>query len=65
MMYPLLKHWQSSSPLTSDAERELQRFPSLFRQILYNRGFSTEQTAMRFIAAQMPEGSEPKNLTGS
>jgi single-stranded-DNA-specific exonuclease len=63
-MYPLSKNWQTASPITPEAEQELHRFPDLFRQILFNRGYATEPTALRYIAAQMPDGSEPENLSG-
>jgi single-stranded-DNA-specific exonuclease len=64
MMNPLSKKWHTASPITPEAERELHPFPKILRQIIYNRGFATELDAVRYITAQMPEGSEPENLRG-
>lgn len=63
-MNALTKNWHTASPISPEAEQELTKFPKIFRQILYNRGFATEPDAIRYIEAQMPEGSEPENLNG-
>jgi single-stranded-DNA-specific exonuclease len=64
MSYPLSKHWHTASPITAEAERTLNQFPKILRQILYNRGFTTKQDAISFLEAQVPTGCEPENLNG-
>ncbi len=45
----MLKHWQITAPLTPQAERELAAFPFPLRQLLFNRGYSTEAAARAFL----------------
>lgn len=63
-MNTLHKTWQIASSITHDADRELQRFPKIMRQLLFNRGYATEQSAVSYIQAQTPEGTDSNNLLG-
>jgi single-stranded-DNA-specific exonuclease len=58
------KKWQIAPVLTPEAENSLAQFEQPLRQILFNRGYSTENTALNYLAAAPPPGSEPNNLIG-
>jgi single-stranded-DNA-specific exonuclease len=58
------KRWQIAPVLTPDAEKSLSNFPQPLRQILFNRGYSTQTSAVNFLAASSPPDSEPNNLLG-
>lgn len=63
-MPPLSKRWQVATRITPAAEQALSRFPDFLRQVLFNRGYATEEAAIRYLSAQPPPGSEPENLLG-
>jgi single-stranded-DNA-specific exonuclease len=58
------KQWQIAPALTPEAEKSLIDFQQPLRQILFNRGYSTQTSALNFLAASPPPGSEPLNLHG-
>ena len=58
------KRWQVAPPIPSDIERQLQSYPPLLRQILYNRGYDTLDSARQFLETKPPEGVAPLNLKG-
>lgn len=58
------KIWEQSPQITPDAEDALQGYPAILRQILFNRGFATHESAQKFLEAQKPEGTSPENLAG-
>jgi len=64
MITPLEKQWEVAAPISPDIDRGLQNFPPVLRQILFNRGYTTPETARQFLEAQPPEGTEPGNLSG-
>ncbi len=59
-----LKQWQVAPVLTPEADKSLIDFQQPLRQILFNRGYSTPESALNFLAASPPPGSEPLNLNG-
>lgn len=61
-MLPIEKRWQIAAPISTEAALQLQPYPPLLRQILYNRGYSTYEAARQFLAAQNPEENSPFNL---
>ena len=63
-MLPPKKRWIISPRLPSEVDRTLSEYPTLLRQILFNRGYSTPETARRYLDAMIPPGTEPDNLTG-
>jgi single-stranded-DNA-specific exonuclease len=63
-MLPLSKHWKVAGKCPPAAQVELQAFPELLRQILYNRGYATFDAANRFLKAETPPGTEPENMLG-
>jgi single-stranded-DNA-specific exonuclease len=63
-MSHLEKHWIVAPTLSKEAEQSLVGFPPVLRQILYNRGFTSQDTAQNYLEALPPSGSEPGNLLG-
>src|SRR4030042_1257428 len=61
---PPEKKWGVFDSLTPEADRELQAYPQVLRQILYNRGYTTLAAANEFLAAQPPSGTQPENMLG-
>jgi len=61
---PPEKRWEVYPIITAEAERELREYPPVLRQILFNRGYTTQASAQEFIAAQPPAGTEPENMLG-
>ena len=63
-MSPSDKHWIIAPLLSAEAEQNLIGFPPILRQILYNRGFTSQEAARIFLEALPPPGSEPDGLLG-
>ncbi|MEN6392527.1 MAG: DHH family phosphoesterase, partial [Anaerolineaceae bacterium] len=63
-MSPLSKRWIIANRIPPHGEKELENYIPVFRQILYNRGFHTEQSAQKFLDANQPEGTEPNRMLG-
>jgi single-stranded-DNA-specific exonuclease len=51
-------------PITPEADRALRQFSPIMRQLLYNRGYETAETAKQYMDAQLPAGSDPMNMLG-
>ena len=58
-MLPIQKRWHVAPPITPEAEQELTDYPPYLRQILYNRGYTTSDSAQRFLDVQTPEEASP------
>jgi single-stranded-DNA-specific exonuclease len=56
--------WQVAPRISEEANRELAEYPQTFRQILYNRGYSTQEEAQEYLNARPPEGTNPFNMLG-
>jgi single-stranded-DNA-specific exonuclease len=63
-MPPLNKRWRNHSSITEEANRLLIDYPPVLRQILFNRGFTSSETAQRFLEATEPPGTDPFQLLG-
>lgn len=63
MIQPPQKRWLIADRLPEHAERALQQYHPILRQVLYNRGVSTAAAAQQYILAAPPEGCEPDNLS--
>jgi len=61
---PTSKQWQISAPISPEADQALHGYPPILRQILFNRGYGTHETAREFLEARQPQGSAPTNLLG-
>jgi single-stranded-DNA-specific exonuclease len=58
------KHWLVQSPLTDAADQELKDYPPIIRQILFNRGYGTAESARRYLRAEPGSDTSPWKLTG-
>jgi single-stranded-DNA-specific exonuclease len=58
------KKWQIAPVLTPEAEKSLSNFQQPLRQILFNRGYSTQTSALNYLSAAQPPHTEPLNLHG-
>lgn len=58
------KQWQIAAKLTPEAEESLKDFPQPLRQILFNRGYADQKTALNFLSASPPENADPENILG-
>jgi single-stranded-DNA-specific exonuclease len=62
---PLTKRWHIAKPIPPQAGEEMEIYPPVIRQIIYNRGYKTLEAARRYIEAQPPEGCDPLELRGA
>ena len=58
------KHWLVASPLTPAADQELGKYPPIIRQVLFNRGYLTEEAASHYLRAEPTFDTSPWQLTG-
>ena len=63
-MSSLEKRWQIAANITPEAEKNLDSFPPLVRQLLFNRGYATQEEATDFLSAVVPEGNDAFNMLG-
>jgi single-stranded-DNA-specific exonuclease len=61
-MKAVTKNWEVAQPLPDQAVQELNGYPPILRQILYNRGYRTHEEARIFLEAQPPPGSNPNGI---
>ena len=53
------KRWLISAPLTAAADAQLEKFPPILRQILFNRGYASDAEARVFLRAQAGFDTSP------
>ena len=53
------KHWLISAPVTPSADGQLEKFPPILRQILFNRGYATDADARAFLRAEVNFDTSP------
>jgi single-stranded-DNA-specific exonuclease len=58
------RRWQICPPIPAYAEEVLNKYHPVLRQILYNRGYVTSESAQRYLEARPPEGTDPFGLLG-
>jgi len=58
------KRWQIQSTLTPAADRALEKFPPVLRQLLFNRGYATDADARAFLKAAPAHSMSPWGLKG-
>lgn len=51
--------WLLQAPISEAASQELQKFPPVLRQALFNRGVATAEQANRFLRAEAPFDTSP------
>lgn len=57
-------HWEIAPQIPPEIDKNLGNYSPILRQILNNRGYTSPETARRFIDALPPTGSEPTALLG-
>lgn len=60
----LKKRWSVATAIPAHIETSLEKFPPILRQILFNRGYETYESARAFLEAHQPEGTEPHAMLG-
>ena len=60
----LTKRWIIAEPIPSNIEKALGGFHPIMRQLLYNRGYTSQDDAIRYVQAQTPIGTGAYNLLG-
>jgi single-stranded-DNA-specific exonuclease len=60
----LSRNWQINTPITREAEEKLKSFPPIFRQLLFNRGYATDESARSFLKALVQFDTSPWQLKG-
>ena len=58
------KRWVIQSPITPQADDTLTKFPYVLKQILFNRGYSTDAEARTFLKAESSSNTDPFQLIG-
>jgi single-stranded-DNA-specific exonuclease len=58
------KRWMVAPPITLQADEALAKFPSILRQILFNRGLATDAEARAFLKAEPNANTDPSQLIG-
>jgi single-stranded-DNA-specific exonuclease len=61
---PHPKRWNISAPITPAADVQLEKFPPILRQILFNRGYATDAEARAFLRAEAPFDTSPWQMKG-
>jgi single-stranded-DNA-specific exonuclease len=61
-MHPTQKNWRVHPEITPEANQALENFDPIFRQILFNRGYATEDKASRFLLAIPDYDTDPFQL---
>lgn len=58
------KRWIVQPHITPQADEALTKFPYILKQILFNRGYSTDAEARSFLKAEPGTDTDPFQLTG-
>jgi single-stranded-DNA-specific exonuclease len=58
------KRWQIAPIITPQAHESLVKFPSILRQVLFNRGYATDAKARAFLKAETDSDTDPFQMTG-
>ncbi len=64
MLLPAKKRWLVAKTIPSEIQARLVGFSPVLQQILFNRGYTSFETATQFLRAAVPPGCEPGNLLG-
>ena len=58
------KRWVIQPQITPQAEKALEKFPTILKQILFNRGYGTDAEARAFLKAEPNSNTDPFQLIG-
>ena len=56
--------WQIQPPLGTEADKALEKFPLVLRQLLFNRGYATDAAARAFLKATPAHDMSPWKIKG-
>jgi single-stranded-DNA-specific exonuclease len=57
------KHWNISPRITPEADSALAAFPTLLRQVLFNRGFADDPSARAYLRGEPNNNTDPFQMT--
>jgi len=57
-----IKRWQIDTRITPEADEALKAFSPVIRQLLFNRGYASDETARLFLKATSPFNTSPWQL---
>lgn len=57
------KRWQFAARITPEAEKALEGYPPILRQILFNRGYASHAEARTFLQGKVPFDTDPFQLS--
>ncbi|MFC2028615.1 single-stranded-DNA-specific exonuclease RecJ [Chloroflexota bacterium] len=60
----LPRKWQIENHITNEANEALKEFPPIFRQLLFNRGYASDDAARDFLKAKVNFDTSPWLLSG-
>jgi len=63
-MSPESKRWRVRPLISPKADQELRNYSPIMRQLLFNRGHQTQETARQYLEAQLPTEIKTKKLLG-
>lgn len=63
-MASVSKRWQVAPAVTAEMVSELGDYSPIFRQVLYNRGYITHDSAQRYLHAEPPQQTDSQELLG-
>ncbi|GAB4524474.1 MAG: single-stranded-DNA-specific exonuclease RecJ [Anaerolineales bacterium] len=58
------KRWEIQPPLPPEVSLDLEEAAPILRQLLYNRGYATPETAGAYLRAAPPADTHPLNMLG-
>ena len=58
------KRWVVAPPVTPQADEALAKFPSILKQIVFNRGFASDAEARAFLKAEPSSNTDPFQMIG-
>ncbi len=58
------KRWQIAPVLTPQADEALVKFPTILRQVLFNRGYASDAKARAYLKAETDFNTDPFQMTG-
>jgi len=57
------KRWLIPLPITPEADKALEKFPPILRQILFNRGYASDAEARAFLKAEPDFDTDPFRMS--
>jgi single-stranded-DNA-specific exonuclease len=57
------KRWVIQPPITPQADEALSKFPYILKQVLFNRGYSTDAEARAFLKAETLAATDPFQMS--